>query len=204
MIAILTGQDAIADGLRPLRPTVDANVQTKEPFRFLPQPLLADGTVRYVGEPVALVVAETRNQALDAAERIIVDYEPLPAVVRADAALSPAAPQLAPEVPGNLCLDWHWGQTDAVADAIEAARHVVTLRLDNHRVVTNPMEPRGAIGIYDPPPAATRCMCPARTSTAIATSPPACWAASPPLSASLPRMSAAASARKTLLMPNMR
>jgi len=150
VIAILTGQDASADGLRPLRPTVEANVQTGEPFRFLPQPLLADGRVRHVGEPVALVVAETRNQALDAAERIVVAYDPLPAVAHAGSALSPDAPQLAPEVPGNLCLDWHWGQTQAVADAIAAAPHVVTLRLDNHRVATNPMEPRGAVGSHDP------------------------------------------------------
>ncbi|MFL5289187.1 MAG: xanthine dehydrogenase family protein molybdopterin-binding subunit, partial [Rhodopila sp.] len=80
VLAILTAADAGADGLRPLRPTVEANVQTAEPFRFLPQPLLAEGRVRYAGEPVALVVAETRSQALDAAERIDVAYEPLPAV----------------------------------------------------------------------------------------------------------------------------
>jgi carbon-monoxide dehydrogenase large subunit len=59
VLAVLTAEDATADGLRPLRPTVEANVQTSEPFRFLPQPLLADGIVRYAGEPVVLVVAET-------------------------------------------------------------------------------------------------------------------------------------------------
>lgn len=150
VVAVLTSRDVIADGLQPLRPTAEANVQTGEPFRFLPQPLLADGTVRYVGEPVALVVAETRNQALDAMEQIVVAYQPLPAVVDAEAALSGSAPLLAADVPGNLCLDWHWGQTEAVSDAIGTAAHVVTLRLDNHRVVTNPMEPRGAVGTYDP------------------------------------------------------
>ncbi|HEY4172521.1 MAG TPA: xanthine dehydrogenase family protein molybdopterin-binding subunit, partial [Rhodopila sp.] len=71
VVAVLTAADAAADGLRPLRPTVEANVQTNEPFRFLPQPLLAEGKVRYVGEPVALIVAETKNQALDAAERVV-------------------------------------------------------------------------------------------------------------------------------------
>ncbi len=87
-------------------------MQTDEPFRFLPQPLLAEDVVRYVGEPIALVVAQTRNQALDAAERIVVDYDPLPAVTRADAALLPGAPLLSEAVPGNLCLDWYWGQTE--------------------------------------------------------------------------------------------
>jgi carbon-monoxide dehydrogenase large subunit len=149
VVAVLTATDASADGLRPLRPTVEANVQTNEPFRFLPQPLLADGKVRYVGEPVALIVAETKNQALDAAERVVVDYEPLPAVTRADDALRPGAPLLSDEVPDNVCMDWTWGQTVEVADASRTADHVVTIALDNHRIVTNPMEPRGAIGVYD-------------------------------------------------------
>jgi carbon-monoxide dehydrogenase large subunit len=149
LIAILTGEEAAADGLRPLRPTVEANVQTNEPFRFLPQPLLAEGKVRYAGEPIALIVAETKHQALDAAERIVVDFESLPAVTGGRDALKPGAPEVCDAVPGNLCLDWTWGQTVEVADAIKAAPHVVTIALDNHRIVTNPMEPRGAVGTYD-------------------------------------------------------
>jgi carbon-monoxide dehydrogenase large subunit len=149
IVAILTALEAAADGLHPLPPAVEANVQTNEPFRFLPQPLLAQDTVRYVGEPIALIVAETRNRALDAAERIIVEFEPLPAVTHASAALDPHAPCLTDEVPGNLCLDWCWGQTTEVAGAIKTAPHVVTIELDNHRIVTNPMEPRGAVGRYD-------------------------------------------------------
>ncbi len=149
VIAILTADDAAADGLQPLRPTVEANVQTNEPFRFLPQPLLAEGRVRYVGEPIALIVAQTRNQALDAAELIAVAYDPLPAIIRAEDALRPGAPRLCDAVPDNLCLDWIWGQTTEVADILRSARHVVTIRLNNHRVVTNPMEPRSALGVYD-------------------------------------------------------
>jgi aerobic carbon-monoxide dehydrogenase large subunit len=149
VLAILTALDAAADGLRPLRPTVEANVQTNEPFRFLPQPLLAENIVRYVGEPIALIIAETRNQALDAAERTVIDFEPLPAVIGAGGALAAEAPVLTAEVPGNLCLDWHWGQTAEVADALRTARHVVTIELNNHRIITNPMEPRGAVGHYD-------------------------------------------------------
>jgi carbon-monoxide dehydrogenase large subunit len=149
VIAILTAADVTADRLRPLRPTAEANIQTGEPFRFLPQPLLAEDKVRYVGEPIAMVVAETKNLALDAAERVVIDYEPLPAITRARDAVAPDAPLLSEAVPGNLCLDWTWGQTADVADTIGTAAHVVTIALDNHRVVTNPMEPRGAVGIYD-------------------------------------------------------
>jgi carbon-monoxide dehydrogenase large subunit len=148
--AVLTAQDAEADGLHPLRPTIEANVQTNEPLRFLPQPLLASDRVRYAGEAVAMVLAGTRNQALDAAESVRADYAPLPAVATAAAALAPGAPELAPaEVPANLCLDWHWGQTQATETAIAAAPFTVTIDLDNHRIATNPMEPRGCVGTWD-------------------------------------------------------
>ena len=92
VLAVLTGADADADGLRPMRPTVEANVQTGEPFAFAPQPLLAQGKVRHVGEPVALIVAETRAQALDAAELVTVAYAALPAVTSAAAARAAGAP----------------------------------------------------------------------------------------------------------------
>ncbi|MBN8872558.1 MAG: xanthine dehydrogenase family protein molybdopterin-binding subunit [Rhodospirillales bacterium] len=145
VLAVLTAAEVAEDGLSALRPTVEANVQTGEPFRVAPQPPLARDKVRWVGEPVALVVAETRAQALDAAERIAVDYAPLPSVTTAAAAQAPDAPLLAPEVPGNLCFDWHVGDASA---AFAQARHVVRLRVHNHRIVTNPMEPRGAVGMF--------------------------------------------------------
>ena len=147
VLAVLTAADAAADGLNPMRPTVEANAQTGEPFRFAPQPLLASKTVRFVGEPVVLVIATTRALALDAAERIVIDYTALPAVTTAHAARAQGAPQLSPAVPGNLCFDWHVGDTKA---AFAAAAHTVTVSLHNHRIVTNPMEPRGAVGRYDP------------------------------------------------------
>ena len=150
VLAVLTAADATADGLQPMRPTVEANVQTGETFAFAPQPLLARDTVRHVGEPVALVVAETRAQALDAAERVAVAYETLPAITSAAAALAPDAPQLSPEIPGNLCFDWRTGDRAAADAAFAAAAHTVTLHLHNHRIVTNPMEPRGAVGHYNP------------------------------------------------------
>ena len=149
VLAVLTASDAEADGLQPMRPTVEANVQTGEPFAFAPQPLLAADKVRHAGEPVALVVAETRAQALDAAERIAIDYTPLPAVATAEAARAAGAPEISAEVPGNVCLDWQTGDAPTVAAAFVQAAHVVTQRFDNHRIVTNPMEPRGAVGGYD-------------------------------------------------------
>ncbi|MBV8132800.1 MAG: xanthine dehydrogenase family protein molybdopterin-binding subunit, partial [Alphaproteobacteria bacterium] len=149
VLAVLTAVDARVDGLRPLRPSAEANAQTGEKFAFEPQPLLAEGKVRYVGEPVALVIAETRTEALDAADQVVVDYAPLPAVITAAAARAPRAPQISSHVPGNLCFDWRTGDSIAVDTAFAAAAHVVELRLDNHRIVTNPIEPRGVVGLWD-------------------------------------------------------
>lgn len=151
VLAVLTAADVNAAGLLPLRPSVEANMQTGEPFAFAPQPLLAEGAVRYAGEPVAVVVAETRAQAQDGAELVRITYEPLPALVTPEAARAPGAPPISPEVPDNFCLDWRAGDSDAVTTAFAKAAHVVRLRAENHRIVTNPMEPRGVIGVFDPP-----------------------------------------------------
>ena len=127
VLAVLTAADARADGLKPLLPYVDANTVTGEPFAFMPQQLLADGKVRYVGEPVALVVAESREQGLDAAEMVRIDYAPLPAITIAAAARAPGAPLLSPELPENLCFEWHAGDAAAIAAAFGRAAHVVFL-----------------------------------------------------------------------------
>ena len=149
VIAVLTATEAATDGLKPLRPYAEANVQTGEPFAFAPQPLLAQDKVRFGGEPVAMVVAKTHAQALDASELVVVDYETLPAVTTADAARALSAPQLAQEIPGNVCLDWRTGDAAGADAAFAAAAHVVSLKLDNHRIVMNPMEPRGGVGSFD-------------------------------------------------------
>ncbi len=149
VLAVLTAAEATADGLNPLRPYAEANVQTGEPFAFAAQPLLATDKVRFAGEPVALIVAETHAQALDAAEQVVVDYQTLPAVTSAGAARAPGAPQLSREIPGNTCLDWRTGDTAGAEAAFAAAAHVVSLDLDNHRIVMNPMEPRGGVGTFD-------------------------------------------------------
>jgi len=149
VLAVLTAHDVASDGLQPLRPSAEANAQTGERFAFVPQPLLAEDKVRYAGEPVALVVAETRAQALDAAEQVIVEYVSLPAVTTTAVAHAPDAPEISSDIPGNVCFDWRTGDSAAVDAAFAAAAHVVELSLDNHRVVTNPMETRGVIGAYD-------------------------------------------------------
>src|SRR5205085_11557732 len=100
--------------------------------------------VRFMGETVAMVVAETLAQALDAAELVEIDYEALPAVTTAEAAVAAGAPLLSPAVPGNVCMDWRTGDAAGVDAAFARAAHIVTLELDNHRVTTNPIEPRGS------------------------------------------------------------
>jgi carbon-monoxide dehydrogenase large subunit len=137
VLAVLTAGDVTADGLNDLPPTVEANPQTGERFNFTPLPLLARDEVRYVGQLVALVVAETKAQALDAAELVRVEYEARRVVMAAETAA--ANPDL-------VCMDWRLGDADA---AFAGAARVVSLRLHNHRIVTNPMEPRGVIGEYD-------------------------------------------------------
>src|SRR6516225_7195103 len=149
VLAVLTADDVRADGLEPLLPSARANPQTGEPFAFAPQPLLAESKVRYVGEPMALIVAGTRAEALDAVEFVTVDYTPLPAVMTAAAARASGAPEISDEVPGNVCLDWRTGDAAAVDAAFAAAAHIVELQIDNHRIVTNPIEPRGVIGLWN-------------------------------------------------------
>jgi carbon-monoxide dehydrogenase large subunit len=115
-----------------------------------PHPVLAGETVRHVGDPVAFVVAESREAALDAAEAIAVDYTPLPHITNLEQSVAPGAPQVWPEAKGNLCYDWAVGDAAATDQAFARAAHVTTVKLVNNRVHASPMETRGAIGHYDP------------------------------------------------------
>src|SRR5262249_19235259 len=123
-----------------------------KPRHDTPRPVLALDKVRHVGEPVALVVAETLAAARDAAEVIEVDFEALPSVTDANTATAPGAPQLFDHIPGNLVFDWDNDMGDAKATdaAFAKASRVVSLEVVNNRVVVNSMEPRNAIGDYDP------------------------------------------------------
>src|SRR6476659_4430989 len=111
---------------------------------------LMSDKVRFVGDPVAFVVAETLLQAKDAAEAVKIEIDSLPAVVRPEEAARPGAPLLYEEAPDNVALDDHCGDSEQVAAAFAKAAHVTRLKLVNSRVVVNAMEPRAAIGVYDP------------------------------------------------------
>ncbi|MBU4528609.1 MAG: xanthine dehydrogenase family protein molybdopterin-binding subunit [Hoeflea sp.] len=110
---------------------------------------LAQDTVRYVGDAVAIVVADTKAQARDAAEAVVVEYETLPVVTSAVEALKEGAPQIHPEAKGNLIFDWEIGDAAATDAAIASAAHVTEMKIVNNRLVPNPMEPRAALGVYD-------------------------------------------------------
>ena len=113
-------------------------------------PAMAVGKVRHVGEIVAIVVAETRNQAREAAALIDVDYQDLPAVASLEAARADGAPLVWDEADGNLCYDWEVGDRAAAEGAIDGAAHVVSIDVVNQRLVPNAIEPRAAIGNFDP------------------------------------------------------
>lgn len=154
VLAVYTSADADADGLGTLPCTADAFVALTRPDGspacYPPNPMLARARVRHVGEAVAMVVAETRDAARDAAERVTVDYRPLPAVVDAAEARAAGAPQLWAEAPGNLSCVWEQGDRAATDAAFAAADRAVDIELVNNRVIVNTIEPRGALGAYDP------------------------------------------------------
>ena len=135
------------------------------PMAEPPHPVLAIGKVRHVGDPVAVVIATTKQAAKDAAELIEVDYRDLPAVASLTEAVKPGAPLVHDDAAGNLCYDWHIGDKAAVDAAFAGADHVVKLDLVNNRLIPNAMEPRAAIGEFDPATATTRSTPPARTRT---------------------------------------
>jgi carbon-monoxide dehydrogenase large subunit len=147
VLGVFTAADLAADKVGPL-PCV-AQVATVAPMIVPPRHALAAGRVRHVGDPVAFVVAETRDIARDAAELVAVDYRILPAVVDASEALREGAPQLWDEAPGNLCFRFERGDRAAVDAAMVKAAHVIELELINNRLVVVPIEPRAGIGRYD-------------------------------------------------------
>lgn len=149
VLAVLTGADVAADKLGDILCKVDYKNRDGSTMVKPRRPALALGRVRFVGDAVAMIVAETLAQARDAAEAVEVDYEPLPAVTGTAEALKPGAPQIWPDIKGNLVLDWQMGD-EAAADAqFKQAKRVVALELVNNRVIANSMEPRVALGQYD-------------------------------------------------------
>jgi aerobic carbon-monoxide dehydrogenase large subunit len=152
VLFVASGDDIRADGLGDVPCTVPLVSRDGKPRHDTPRPALAQGKVRHVGQPVALVVAETLTAARDAAEAIEVEYDQLPAVTDARDAIRPGAPQLFAHIPGNVVFDWDndMGDAKATEAAFAKAARIVTLELVNNRVIVNSMESRNAIGDYDP------------------------------------------------------
>src|SRR5271169_5329470 len=147
VLAVLIAADLTVYG--GLKCNLPLKSRDGSPIRYTPRPALAGDKVRYVGDPVACVIAETVAQAKDAAETVALDIESLPAVISAREAAKPGAPQLWDDVPGNIALDYHYGDKDKVAEAFAKAAQVVKLPLVNQRLVVNSIEPRSAIGEFD-------------------------------------------------------
>ncbi len=147
--AILTQADLIAAGVKPMSANVMGANRDGRPSPKPVQYALAGDRVRYVGDPIAFVVAETWAQARDAAEAVFAEIEQLPAVTDAREADRPDAPQLYDDAPGNLILDYHFGDTEKVNAAFAAAAHVTKLSIRNTRIVVAAMEPRSAIGDFN-------------------------------------------------------
>ena len=149
VLAILTGRDLEAAGVGPMPVSVGQKNRDGSAARVPTQPVMTTGKVRFVGDPVAIVVAETAQQARDAAEAVAPDIDPLPAVTEARAAAAPGAPLVHDDVPGNQVVDFHHGDAGAVAAAFARAAHVTRLSIRNSRVVVCPMEPRSALAAFE-------------------------------------------------------
>ncbi|HUK59189.1 MAG TPA: molybdopterin cofactor-binding domain-containing protein, partial [Stellaceae bacterium] len=147
--AVYTGADIAAAGLGTLPCGWGVKSKDGTPMAEPPHPILAQGRVRHVGDPVAVVIAETHEQASDAAEAVKVDYRVLPAAVTVDNAAKPGAPLVYDNVPGNICYDWAIGDNAAADAAFAKAAHVTKLDLVNNRLVPNAMEPRAYIGEFE-------------------------------------------------------
>jgi carbon-monoxide dehydrogenase large subunit len=147
VLAVLTGAGLAADKIGNLICGWLIHSKDGSPMKMAPHPAIAADKVCYVGDPVAVVVAETASQARDAAERVQVDYEVLPAVT--DPAKAQAATQIHEVAPKNTIYQWSLGDANAADAAIKSARHVTRLDIVNNRLVPNAMEPRVAIGEYD-------------------------------------------------------
>jgi carbon-monoxide dehydrogenase large subunit len=150
VFAVLTGAEWAADGLGTLDPEVMAEDMGGPAGFRTKRPPLAQGRVRYVGERVAVVVAATEAQAHDAAELVSVEYEVLPAVVRAEDAVRPGAPLVHQGATNNTSFTMRMGNADMVDAAFARAHHITRLSLYNNRLTAVTMEPRGCIGDYDP------------------------------------------------------
>ncbi len=149
VIAVITGQDLRDAGVKDIPCPISVKSRDGSAAVVPPRPSLAVGQVKHVGDPVVAVIADTADQARDAAEMVILDIENLPAVANPVAAEKDGAPQVWEQARGNTCLDFQWGDDEAVEKAFAEAAHVTKVELTNTRVVVSAMEPRATVAEYD-------------------------------------------------------
>jgi carbon-monoxide dehydrogenase large subunit len=149
VIAVITGADLAADGLGGIPPVASTVGRDGKPMVAASMPVLAVDRIRFVGEALALVVAETLAQAQDAAEQVQVDIEELGCASDIESAMAEGAVPLYDSVPGNIALDWRDGDVTAVEAAFAKAAHVERVRLDDTRLAAVSLEPRAGIGLWD-------------------------------------------------------
>ncbi|MEM7422781.1 MAG: xanthine dehydrogenase family protein molybdopterin-binding subunit [Pseudomonadota bacterium] len=147
VVAVLTGQDLLADGVGDIACLSGIKNHDGSDHHRTPWPILATDRVRFAGQPVAFVIAETVAAAREAADLIALDIRELPVETDTKAAAAPESPQIWEHIPGNLVFDFAQGDADAVAAAFAGAERIVTLTLVNNRIVSNPMEPRAAVAV---------------------------------------------------------
>ena len=150
VIGIYTGADLVADGLGSIPPIAIGVGRDGKPMVAASMPPLAHDRIRYVGEPVAIVVAETLRQALDAAEKVEINYDLLESVSHVNTAMVDGAELLHTEAPGNIAMDWTDGDAKAIEAAFAQAAHIERVQLEDTRVAAVTMEPRAGIGQWDP------------------------------------------------------
>ncbi len=149
VVAVYAGADMQADGVGGVPCGWQLHNKDGSPMSEPPHPVLATGKVRHVGDPVAVVIASSRQEAKNAAELLSIDYDDLPAIAGVRDAVALGAPLVHDDVPGNICFDWHIGDKAIVDAAFAQAAHVVELDLTNNRLVPNALETRSAIGDFD-------------------------------------------------------
>jgi len=149
VVAVLTGDDVAADEIGGIPCGWGITSKDGSAMHEPAWPILAQGRVHFVGDMVACVIAQTKAQARDAAEKVQVEYAALPAIVSTAKAMDAGSPQMYDDAPKNVCFDWELGDKDATDKALAASAHVTKLELVNQRLVANPMEPRAALAEWD-------------------------------------------------------
>jgi len=149
VLSIVTSADLSADGIGFMPCAISLKNRDGSKQISPPHPVLADGMVRHVGDPVAFIVAETVQEARDAAEAILVDYDVLPSATDLGAAMDPGQPQVWPEAGGNVVFDWEIGQKEETEKLFQQAAHVTRLTVVNNRIVVASMEARAAMAQFD-------------------------------------------------------